>query len=1246
MAARKKGTVFRVTGLPAAQPDDELNAALNAAIDDNLADKRSKLTVNAAIVPSCYNNDEKVALVEFHGGVPAFLSELMANPLRDWEVEMGDIDISFDQHFFGFTQLYTPKLDSPATADIIAITGLNGHAYGSWRGKGNLGRMWLRDFLSKDLPCCRTMIYGYNSKLSTHGVDTIMDYGRGLIEELKKVRNTEELRKRPLFFIAHSFGGIILAHCLIKAVQADEDDQPTIASLYRATYGMLLFGIPHKGIIVDDIKKMVAGHDNHPRNALLEQIRSKSDLLEFQLVDFRNLIRDRKVVSFYEMGQTRQLEFDTERRRWRRTGDFITAVDADSALLQLPDSMEDKIPLDADHSVMVKFDNKSSRGYTSARDKLRQFEQDAPSVIAARFCTQLEDFLVVFSLSGVHDIKHFVAREAELSEMRRELSGDGSRRTVILHGLGGIGKTQLSVAYAKRHKDSYSAIFWLNIKDEDSIKQSFAKIAKQISRDHPSTLRFSKMDINESLDEVIDAVKAWLSRPNNTRWLMIFDNYDNPKLPSNSDPTAVDIQKFLPESYQGSIIITTRSSHVRTGHSIQIQKLRDVRDSLEILSNVSRREGLRSDPNAIMLARELDGLPLALATAGAYLDQVAVSVSDYLRLYKQSWVQLQKSSPELDSYDTGLYSTWQISFDHVKKQNDLSARLLCFWAYFDSQDLWLELLQHCDSNDPDWVRELTKDELSFHQAVRVLTSHGLVEVDASSQDLIESRGYSIHGCVHSWTIHVLNQVWDHELARLAMKFIGSHAPEEQTGRPWLTQRRLLQHAMRCSYMVLNSLIPDDDIARECNRLGILYGYQVKLVEAEQMFERALQSCEKAWDPGHASTVTPVNNLGSLYTRQGRLVEAEQMYQRALQVCEKEGGLEHELTLFTVKNIGDLYKDQGKLVEAEQMYQRALQGFEKAWGPEHTLTLDTVNSLGVLYAHQGKLVEAEQMYQRALQGKEKAWGLEHISTLSTVNDLGKLCLDQGKLVEAEQMYQRALQGYEKAWGPEHVSTLNTINSLGILYPRQGKLVEAEQMLERALHGKEKALGPEHKSTLNTVYSLGILYKHQGRLVEAEQMCERALQGFEKAWGPEHESTHDTASNLGILYKDQGKLVEAEQMYQLALQGYEKAWGPEHTSTLDTVNNLGNLYKSQGKLVEAKQMYQRALQGYEKALGPDHPTSQSLQEILQGVDFGNEKEPMKGLKEPASGPREEVLRLGSEGALSTSRRHNLFRKLGLR
>jgi hypothetical protein len=62
-------------------------------------------------------------------------------------------------------------------------------------------------------------------------------------------------------------------------------------------------------------------------------------------------------------------------------------VGTDSALLQLPDSMEEKISLDADHSTIVKFDTRNSQGYTSARDRLVQFERDAPSVVAARFCT-------------------------------------------------------------------------------------------------------------------------------------------------------------------------------------------------------------------------------------------------------------------------------------------------------------------------------------------------------------------------------------------------------------------------------------------------------------------------------------------------------------------------------------------------------------------------------------------------------------------------------------------------------------------------------------------------------------------------------------------------------------------------------------------------------------------------------------------------------------------------------------------
>ncbi|KAN0072353.1 hypothetical protein V8E54_009282 [Elaphomyces granulatus] len=847
---------------------------------------------------------------------------------------------------------------------------------------------------------------------------------------------------------------------------------------------------------------------------------------------------------------------------------------------------------DKAYSLLGIFDVHMPLIYGEGREKA--FKRLREEIDKASKGAKREDFSVTFSLSDVPEIEKFVAREDELAEIHRALCGDGSRRTVVLHGLGGIGKTQLTVAYAKRRKDNYSAVFWLNTKDEDSLKESFSKVAKQILREYPSASRLSNVDMKENMDEVIDAVKAWLSLPNNTRWLMIYDNYDNPKLPDSMDPAAVEIPKFLPESYQGSVIITTRSSQVKIGHPIRIRKLEDVHDSVEILSNVSRQEGRidgkELDPDAVALAEELDGLPLALATAGAYLDQTGMSFSDYLRLYKASWTKLLKTSPKLSSYeDRTLYSTWQLSFDHVKKRNELSAKLLRLWAYFDNQDIWFELLRHNGSEDPEWIHELTEDELSFNGAVRVLSDHGLVEVDMSSQEQMESRGYSIHNCVHSWTVYVLNQEWDYDLAKLALKFVGSHVPGDESPKWWLTQRRLLQHAARCLHFVLNDMVRDDGMEWALHNLGNLYADQGKLDEAEKVYQRALQRYEKAWGPGHTSTLDTVNNFGLLYKSQGKLDEAEKMYQRALQGYEKAWGPDHTSTLDTVNNLGDLYTSQGKLDEAEKMCQRALQGYEKAWGPDHTSTLSTVSNLGTLYMTQGKLNEAEMMYQRALQGKEKAVGPDHTSTLDTAHNLGVRYVDQGKLDEAENMYQRVVQGCEKAWGLDHTSTLKTVNNLGLLYANQGKLDEAEKMYQRALQGKEKALGPDHTSTLDTVHNLGVLYVAQGKLDEAEKMYQRALQGKEKAWGPDHTSTLDTVNNLGNLYFPQGKLDEAEKMYQRALQGYEKPWGPDHTSTLNTVNNLGVLYADQGKLDEAERMYQRALQGKERALGPDHTST---------------------------------------------------------
>ncbi len=80
-----------------------------------------------------------------------------------------------------------------------------------------------------------------------------------------------------------------------------------------------------------------------------------------------------------------------------------------------------------------------------------------------------------------------------------------------------------------------------------------------------------------------------------------------------------------------------------------------------------------------------------------------------------------------------------------------------------------------------------------------------------------------------------------------------------------------------------------------------------------------------------------HNLGDLYADQGKMIEAEKMYQRALDEYEKAWGPEHTSTLNTVNNLGNLYKNQGKLMKAKKMYQRTLKEYEMLRDSTHSST---------------------------------------------------------------------------------------------------------------------------------------------------------------------------------------------------------------------------------------------------------------------------------------------------------------------
>ncbi len=206
----------------------------------------------------------------------------------------------------------------------------------------------------------------------------------------------------------------------------------------------------------------------------------------------------------------------------------------------------------------------------------------------------LDKFTVPFYLDDVPEIPYFVGRISALSSIEHVLLPftRPQRKIVVLHGLGGMGKTQLAIRYASQFQERYRTVLWFNATDEDSLRRSFVKNAERLPKGAISQHLLDNQQDLSSLKKLVQAVKRWLATPRNDQWLLIFDNVDNPKIPDNRDKSAYDIRPYFPEAPQGSIIVTTRWKSLKIGKLVEVPKLREQKDSLTILTETSGRADL------------------------------------------------------------------------------------------------------------------------------------------------------------------------------------------------------------------------------------------------------------------------------------------------------------------------------------------------------------------------------------------------------------------------------------------------------------------------------------------------------------------------------------------------------------------------------------------------------------------------------------------------------------------------------
>jgi hypothetical protein len=165
---------------------------------------------------------------------------------------------------------------------------------------------------------------------------------------------------------------------------------------------------------------------------------------------------------------------------------------------------------------------------------------------------------------------------ADLERVLLPRPGQSQRQKIyILHGLGGIGKTQLAVEFARRHHRRLSAVFWVDGRSEDTLKRSIASCASRIPPGQiAESSRTYAADSGADVDVVVKDVMVWLARPDNTAWLLIFDNVDREYRVHGEDPDAYDVMRYLSGADHGSVLVTTRLARLeQLGESRQLGKV-------------------------------------------------------------------------------------------------------------------------------------------------------------------------------------------------------------------------------------------------------------------------------------------------------------------------------------------------------------------------------------------------------------------------------------------------------------------------------------------------------------------------------------------------------------------------------------------------------------------------------------------------------------------------------------------------
>ncbi len=426
----------------------------------------------------------------------------------------------------------------------------------------------------------------------------------------------------------------------------------------------------------------------------------------------------------------------------------------------------------------------------------------------------------------------FTGREGVLELLHATLNaGKTTALTQAISGMGGIGKTQTAVEYAYRYQDDYECIYWIKAESRESIISDFVTTAYLLDLPEQQEQEQSR---------VVAAVKRWFQE--NTGWLLIFDNADDLTI----------IRDFLPQGGKGHILLTTREQATgRIAQRIEIEKMEPEEGALFLLRRAAilAQDAPLEDASpkdheaARKIVQAMDGLPLALDQAGAFIDETQCSLTDYLDFFETRQADLLKRRGRLATdHPDSVAATVSLSFEKVQKANPAAADLLCLCAFLDPDGIQEEIFTEGASELGPTLKPLAADRIKLSETIGTLLTYSLL---SRSPD----HSLTIHRLAQVVLKHGMNKNTQRRWAERVVRAVNLAFPAAEYEN-WLRCQQFMPHVLACKALIEHWDMTMPEAAQLLNDAGYYLRESAQYLQAEPLLQRALDIRERVLGPEH------------------------------------------------------------------------------------------------------------------------------------------------------------------------------------------------------------------------------------------------------------------------------------------------------------------------------------------------------------------------------------------------------------